>query len=546
MSRRDDFLRDRARREMNESRALGGGSGRTALEQGLALLAGGLSETPLVDGIVTPKKRPETFQEFVSRIRPSYRWYPYAEKLAELLQQVADGDLTRLMVFMPPRIGKTEAVSRLFPAYYLSRFPERHVGLASYAAALAHRLSRAAMANYMMANGPLPMGAAASTAFWETGSGGSFWAAGAGGPATGQGFHLGIVDDPVKNAQEAASDVRRNALKEWWELVWYTRQEADFSAAMVLCMTRWHLDDLAGWLLSLEDAAALGDEADNNGSGAVHHAEGWTILSMPMIATGEPLRAPPTCRVVPDWRAPGELLCPERFSDRAVERQRSKMTIHGWSSLYQQEPVPEGGSLCKWGDFVEVSAVPVDVRFRVRYWDLAGTEGGGDETAGALVAVDKDLRPWIADMEAGNWSLSRRDSEMVRVAMLDREKYGTKVEWVVEQDTGMGGAERTAAILAKIGPYVKATVYKPSGAKVQRAEPFYAQVQAGNCRLISAPWSLVTRRQLCDFPYSAHDDRVDAIAGAYNRCSELIRDASKYKPRAGIWGLRRRLSGGAA
>lgn len=536
---RGDFLRERSRSDDRALRRMGGGSSRTALEQGLALLAGGLSDEPELHGIGKKAAEKKTFREFVSDIRPTYQWHTYAERLAELLQQVADGELTRLMVFMPPRIGKTEAVSRLFPAYYLSRYPERHVGLASYAAALAHRLSRAAMANYMMANGPLPMGAAASTAFWETGAGGSLWATGAGGPATGQGFHLGIVDDPIKNAQEAASQVRRDSLKDWWELVWHTRQEAGFASALVLCMTRWHLDDLAGWLLSLEEAAEVGSVLDS-GVGGLVKAEGWTILSMPMIATGRAFDAPVSCTVVPDWRSPGEVLCPERFSVAAVAARRSKMTAHGWSALYQQEPVPEGGSLCKWEDFSIVDAEPGEPEVRVRYWDLAGTEGGGDETCGALVALDKELRPWVVDLDAGRWGLAQRDAEMVRCATEDRERYGTAIEWVIEQDTGMGGNVRTASIMAKIGPFVKATVYKPSGDKVQRAEPFYAQVQARNCRLVSASWNDATRRQLCDFPYSEHDDRVDSIAGAYNRAAEIIRERSKYRPRAGSWGRSRR------
>lgn len=512
-------------RALRESRSPRGrvlaGSARTALEQGLALLAGGLAGDRPVAG--RPGVAAQTFREFVSAIRPGYRWHRYAERLAELLQDVADGELTRLMVFMPPRIGKTEAVSRLFPAYYLSRFPERHVGLASYAAALAHRLSRSAMANYMLANGPLPAGAAASTAFWETGAGGSMWATGAGGPATGQGFHVGIVDDPIKNAQEAQSQVRRDAQKEWWEQVWYTRQEAGVDAALVVVMTRWHLDDLAGWLLSLEDAALLAERAEDE-QGAVVRAEGWTILSMPMVANDRPFAAPPSCPVVPDWREPGEVLCPERFSMRAVERQRAKMTAHGWSALYQQEPVPEGGSLCKWEDFVEVDALPADPVARVRYWDLAGTENGGDETAGGLILLDDKLRPWLSDLEAGNWSLARRDVEMVRVAKLDAERYGGAVEWVVEQDTGMGGAERTAAILAKVGVYLVARAHKPSGDKRLRADALYAQVQAGNARILRSPWADATRRQMCDFPFGQHDDRVDCFAGAYNRAAEIVRN----------------------
>jgi len=134
---------------------------------------------------------PLTFPQFVDLVsNGKYQWYPYCVRLARVLQNVADGDLVRLMVFMPPRHGKSELVSRLFSAYYLYRHPERWVGINSYAADLAYTFSRAAKDNYLYANGSI-RGDASAVKHWETGKDGGMWAAGVGGPITGKGFDLG-------------------------------------------------------------------------------------------------------------------------------------------------------------------------------------------------------------------------------------------------------------------------------------------------------------------------------------------------------------------
>ncbi len=100
-----------------------------------------------------------------------------------------------------------------------------------------------------------------------------------GGPATGKGWHLGIVDDPLKNAQEAASEVIRNGQKEWYGSTWYTREEpwsdTDPNGLLIIIQTRWHEDDLAGWQLAEEATAALDPEEGE--------PEGWHIVSMPAI-----------------------------------------------------------------------------------------------------------------------------------------------------------------------------------------------------------------------------------------------------------------------
>lgn len=140
-----------------------------------------------------------TFREFVDRVNPRYVWYKHCVILAEALQRVADGQCTRLMVFMPPRHGKSELVSRLFAAYYLYRNPERWIGMNCYGADLAYGMSRNARENYQRAGAVLSNDAWAAR-HWETGYGGGMWATGVGGPITGKGFHCFPPDSLIETS----------------------------------------------------------------------------------------------------------------------------------------------------------------------------------------------------------------------------------------------------------------------------------------------------------------------------------------------------------
>ncbi len=185
---------------------------------------------------------PISFREFVECVNPRYRWYRHCEVLASVLQRVADGEIKRLMVFMPPRHSKSETVSRLFSAYFLYRYPQKWVGLTSYSAELAYTLSRNARENYRRIGGQLNEEAQA-VKHWETGQGGGFWAAGVGGAMTGKGWGLGLIDDPIKNAEDAASDVIRAKQQDWYSSTFYTREEpwsdTDPQSALIViqCMT---------------------------------------------------------------------------------------------------------------------------------------------------------------------------------------------------------------------------------------------------------------------------------------------------------------------
>jgi len=212
---------------------------------------------------VTKSKKPLTFREFIAAVNPKYRFYKHCELLIAVLQRVADGEIKRLMIFTPPRHGKSETVSRLFSAYFLYRYPAYWVAVTSYSADLAHTLSRNSRENYLRAVGQVSDQASAVKQ-WETGAGGGLWAAGVGGQATGKGFHLGIIDDALKNAEEAASETIRARNQDWYQSTFYTREEpwsdTDPHGAIINVQTRWHEDDLAGCQIEQERHAEDDDD----------------------------------------------------------------------------------------------------------------------------------------------------------------------------------------------------------------------------------------------------------------------------------------------
>jgi hypothetical protein len=285
---------------------------------------------------------PQSLRSFIAEAYPRYGFHRWAEVLIELLQAVADGQLSRLIVTCPPRLGKSLLVSKLFPAYFLQRYPHLFAAIASYSAELAYAHSREARHFYRV-TGHLLARDSAAVGNWLTRQRGGCIAAGVDGPFTGKGYSLGIIDDPYKGPGDAASPALRQKLIDWLRSVWLTRAEPssvlgpDGSeqpnlSAQVVVLTRWDHQDVIGWLYEQE----LGEAPQN-----------WTVLDLPAIAEdpADRPKLPPTCTLIPDWRQAGEALCPERFPLPELIKIRARLGAYWWAALYQQRPSPASGSI---------------------------------------------------------------------------------------------------------------------------------------------------------------------------------------------------------
>lgn len=400
--------------------------------------------------------------------------------MREHLDRVTAGALTRLILELPPRHGKSELATIRYPVYRMERDPELRVILGAYNQTLASRFSRKARKlareRFRLATDRKAMDE------WETLQGGVFRAVGVGGGVTGQGANLIIVDDPIKSRAEADSQAYRDALWDWYTNDLYTRQEP--GCAIIIIMTRWHQDDLVGRLLTGPDAAA------------------WTRVRLPAEAEpGDPLGRPV-----------GAALCPDRYDLPALADLRRTLG-RDYYALYQQLPQPREGAMFKVHWLPLVDAVPARGQ-RARWWDRASTADGGDWTAGVLVTLADGIA-YIEDVVRGRWSGGERDAIIRATAEADRLRFGAVQQWG-EQEPGSAGKDQAAAFISLLAGYNVHT--EPStGSKQVRAEPLAAQAEAGNVRILRAPWTQALVDELCSFPSGANDDQVDAAAGAYNK-----------------------------
>jgi predicted phage terminase large subunit-like protein len=385
------------------------------------------------------------------------------------------------MLFVPPRHGKSEMTTVRYPMFRLEQDPTLKVIIGAYNQTLANKFSRKGR---RIAETRLTLSTDRNAAEdWETRDGGGLRAVGVGGGITGQGGNLIIIDDPVKNREEAESETYRERVWDWYTDDLYTRLEPN--GAIILIMTRWHQDDLAGRILASSDSP------------------NWTVVTLPALAEeNDPL-----------GRNVGEALCPERY-DVAALNDISLVLGRSFHALYQQSPRPKEGYRFKRSWFEVVDVAPVDAQ-RIRYWDKGFTEDGGAYTAGVLMSKSLSGLYYVENVERGQWSSGPRDEKMKAVAKRDKDAYGRVTIWI-EQEPGSTGRDSCDVLIKCLAGYI---VYadKVTGDKEFRAEPFEAQAEAGNVKIVRGDWNEALLDELCDFPIGKYKDQVDASSGAFNK-----------------------------
>jgi predicted phage terminase large subunit-like protein len=431
---------------------------------------------------------PGDFRAFIARAIPTYQFWDYIKRLITICERIVSGELRRVIIEAPVRHGKSVLLSRLLPAYFLRRRPTDWVALSSYSSDIAHINSRLARTYYEGQAGTLDVEA---IKHWETGQGGGLWATGVGGPATGKGFHLGVIDDPIKDAKEAQSELIRMRIRDWFDATFYSRQEP--AAAIVVTMARWHEQDLVGDLLERES----------------ENPERWHVVHWPALAEPWP-EFPASCTIEPDAAREDQALCAARYPREELERRRARVGNYWFAALWQQRPQPREGGYFKraWFPIVDV-APPTGIL--VRGWDQAATQDAGDYTAGVLLQRAPDGVIYVRDVERGQWDAGMRDRRIRATA----ERDGRQVRIQGEQEPGAAGKDAKAAFARLLEGYIFG-VKPASGEKTVKAGPFAAQAEAGNVRLVKGPWNRAYLDELTSFPTGRHDDQVDATAIAYN------------------------------
>lgn len=428
--------------------------------------------------------------------------------LIEKLEAVERGEIKRLMVFMPPGSGKSHYASVMFPAWYMGRNPRNNVICASYGQELADKFGRRVRGVVMEPQWSDIFGTGLSQASsaagrWAVEAGGEYYAVGVGGSVTGFRADLGIIDDPIKGREEADSETIRNKIKDWYRSDFWTRLKP--GASVVVIMTRWHEDDLSGWLL--EEQKRGGEE--------------WEVLSLPAIAEeADPL-----------GRAIGEPLWPEWFTPEMFEQARRDLRT--WTALYQQRPSPEEGDFFKreWLRWYDLESRPKHLRYYGAS-DYAVTADGGDYTVHIVVGVDPNDDVYVIDL----WR-DRTDSLTWVELLIEMIKLYKPLEW----------AEESGQILRSLDPLItkrqaeeQAYCYRKQftskADKPTRAQAIRGRMAQGKVYFPRhKPFTEGLITELLQFPAGKHDDQVDAIALVGRMLAEMVRADTPKQPTPPRW-----------
>jgi predicted phage terminase large subunit-like protein len=441
------------------------------------------------------------FRDWLPLTAPKHNWeWNHIQYIREHLDKVTSGEIKRLMIFVPPRHGKSELTTIHYAAYRLLQDEALRIVIGAYNSTLSEKFSRR-IRGIVRQSTTLDR-ERNSAADWLTLAGGGVRAVGVGGGITGQGGDLIIIDDPVKSREEADSVAFRERAWSWYTDDLFTRLEPN--ASMILIMTRWHEDDLAGRILASEEGPT------------------WTVIDLPAIAEEDD----------PLGRPAGAALCPERYDVDALEAIKRTLGPRGWSALYMQHPAPPEGSMFKRHWFPIVKALPIMIK-RIRYWDLAGAEEGeGDYTVGLLLGMSADRRYWVEHIDRFQLSAHQRNQRIKQVAAEDSMR-GVSVTYI-EQAPGLAKEATDAVIQLLAGYHVIADPVTRD--KISRAEPFKAQAEAGNISLLQGVWNTAYLDELAGFPYWFNDDQVDTSSGSFNKIAFMAELKQGANPLSGYRG----------
>lgn len=415
----------------------------------------------------------------------------------EYLVDFVYGDLDRLIIEWPPRHGKSQLMSLWTPAWLMMNRPTQNMILASYEAEFAAKWGRGVrnlISEWGHLYGVRLADDSAAKSRWATSDGGEFVAAGIGGPITGRGADYLIIDDPVKNAEQANSSTYRERDWDWYNSTAYTRLQGP--AKVCVIQTRWHEDDLAGRL-----QRESGDK--------------WTVVKLPAIALDSD----------PMGRSEGEALWPGRFSVERLRAIQAQIGPYWWNALYQQSPQPPEGGDFKRKDFRYYTEEDVGTKSFARLYRPDGEKlvalddcvhvVGVDLAASTKTSADYTViavKAYTPDEEEIVREIDRRRMEAPDILPALQQawaKYRPSMMFV--ESAGLGLPIVQEAIRAGL----PVTPAEARGDKIARAQPFAARLGTGQVYFRrGASWLPDLEDELLTFPTGAHDDQVDALAHA--------------------------------
>jgi len=441
------------------------------------------------DGIrMTIQRSREDLLSYAIAMSKGYKVNWHHDEIGNKLMAVERGEIKRLIIEVPPRHGKSLLASVLFPSWYLGRDPRRRVILASYSGDLAVDFgwqTREQMTKRVYGAifpGSQLQSDNRSKNDWRTTEGGGYLSVGVGGSTTGRGADLFLIDDPVKDFEEAMSETMRNRVWNWFMSVARTRLQSN--ASIVIIMTRWHTDDLAGRVLE-----SGGDR--------------WERVRLPFLA-----------EVSDDRRRVGEALWPEMFPVEHVEELREE-SEYIFQCLYQQNPIASELQEFRpeyFRYFDEVDIMGKDLYYYVSV-DLAISQKRSADNTSIVVCGKTKNEPeiYVIEEDTGKYDPLAVIEKLFQI----KERYRNRLVKV-----GIEGVAYQKALeyflleeQRKRGEYFTVVTLKPNGSKEKRIMGVNGLLPLYKAGVIYHRRSMkALEGELLVFPVGRHDDRVDALA----------------------------------
>lgn len=428
----------------------------------------------------------------------------HVEVICEHLEAITNGDIRRLLINIPPGTMKSTLCNVFWPAWEWGArgVPANRIISASHVVDLAIRdtlkMRRLITSDWYQALWPIKLTSDQNAKLYYENEATGWRQACPVKNMTGKRGDRVVWDDPhsVEDALSIAG--RTTALREFRETL-PTRLNNPDRSAIVIVMQRLHEADVSGFILENDDIE-------------------YEHLCLPM-EFDKTVKCKTSIGFTDPRKKEGELLFPERFPPSVIKEYKSTLGAYGYAGQMQQKPAPRTDGFFEWDriELVDVEALP-KMRKIIRYWDKAGTEGGGARTAGVKLGVCHDGIYWVMHVTAGQWGAPKRE----RIIRQTAESDGKRVQVWIEQEPGSGGKESAEATIANLAGF---SVYaeRPTGDKETRAEPYSVQVEAGRVRMVKGAWNELFIDEHKTYPVGKFKDQIDAASGAFNKLA-----ASKY------------------
>lgn len=453
-----------------------------------------------------------SYAKYFQMANPGMALYPHTKLICDKLQKIADGEQHFYIIEMPPQHGKSLTITKTFPSYYLMKYPDKHAMIVAYSQDLYSQFAASNRRAFNLWSNrlyQLHTGKNTSQTFDIVDHTGGFYATSVLGGATGMSADLLIIDDPVKNAEEAASPTIKDKIWDEWTMTFYPRLQK--GGSVIVIMTRWQQDDLAGRLLQKSSLP-------------------WEEIKLPAISHDIPLGQTDAI-----GRHNNEALCPQLHTLEELESHKHDMGTQRFTALYQQSPTVEGGNIFKrdWPKWYvdsretmirlgltekDVAILPKHLDDTVQAWDVTFKNKENDDYVAGQTWSRRGANVYLRP----GWCHKRLSFIQTMTAINQQKNMYPRTSAILVEDKANGPAildvlQRDISGIMAVSP--------GNDSKEARAMSVSPVWEAGQVYLPHPLWHPEIEdwlEEIVGFPNMQHDDNVDSMVYAIQRLTANV------------------------